>query len=75
MRKEAQGILKSLPAPPRPFRYSFQLSEILGEEGDDLIGFSVVEGANYNGIRREERHKIIVTLVWTVMIVDIVDTL
>jgi hypothetical protein len=56
MRKEAKGILKSLPAPPRPLGNSFQLSKILGKEGDDLIGLSVVEGANHNGICREERH-------------------
>jgi len=57
MRKEAKGILKSLPAPSRPFGYSFQLSKIRGKEGEDLIGLTIVERANHNGICRKERHK------------------
>jgi hypothetical protein len=56
MRKEAQGVLKPLPAPPRSFRNSLQLPKILSEEGDDLIRFSVVQRTNHNGIGREERH-------------------
>jgi hypothetical protein len=58
MRKEAKGILKSLPAPSRPFGYSFQLSKIRGKEGEDLIGLTIVERANHNGICRKERHKL-----------------
>jgi hypothetical protein len=57
MRKEAQGILKTFPAPPRSFRNSFQFTEVLGEEGDNLIGLSVVQGTNHNGIGRKKRHK------------------
>jgi hypothetical protein len=57
MRKQAKRILKSLFASPRSLRNPFQLSKISGEESDDLIGFSVVEGADDNGVRREERHK------------------
>ena len=57
MRKETEGILKSLPAPPRPLCNPFQLTKIFGEESDDLIGLTVVERANHNGIRFEERHK------------------
>ena len=75
MRKEAKGILKSLPAPSRPFGYSFQLSKIRGKEGEDLIGLTIVERANHNGICRKERHKLTVTTVWIVMIVEIVNTL
>ena len=58
MRKKAKGILKSLPAPSRPFGYSFQLSKIRGKEGEDLIGLTIVERANHNGICRKERHKL-----------------
>ena len=57
MGKEAQRILKSLFASPRPLRNPFQLSKILGEESDDLIGLTVVEGADDNGICCEERYK------------------
>lgn len=57
MRKEAQGVLKSFPAPPRPLRNSLQFSKILSEKGDNLIGFSVVQRTDHNGICREERHK------------------
>lgn len=57
MRKEAKGVLKSLPAPPRPLGYSLQLSKILGEEGDDFIRLTVVEGTSDDGIGREERHR------------------
>src|SRR4030042_255304 len=57
MREEAKGVLKSLPAPPRPLCYSVQLSKFPGEEGDDFIGLTIVEGANHNGIGREKRHK------------------
>ncbi len=56
MRKEAERILKSLPAPPRPLCNPLELAKISGEECDDLIGFTVVERANHNGIRFEERH-------------------
>jgi hypothetical protein len=57
MRKEAKGVLKSLPAPPRSLSNPFQLSKILGEEGNDLIGLPIVERANHNGMGREEWHK------------------
>jgi hypothetical protein len=57
MRKETQGILKSLPAPPCSLSNRFQLSEILGEEGNDLIRLSIVERTNHNGMGREEWHK------------------
>lgn len=57
MRKEAKGVLKSPPAPPRPLGNSLELSKILGKEGDDLIGLTVVEGADDNGMGREERHQ------------------
>jgi hypothetical protein len=56
MRKKAKGILKSLPAPPRPLGNSFQLSKILGEKGNDLIRLAVVCGSNHNGICLKERH-------------------
>ena len=57
MGKEAKGILKSLLAPPRPLCNSLQFTKIFGEESDDLIGLTVVERANHDGIRFEERHK------------------
>ena len=57
MRKEAEGILKSFPAPPRPLCNPLQLAKIFGEESDDLIGLTVVERSNHNGIRFEERHR------------------
>jgi len=57
MRKEAKGVLKPFPAPPRPLCNSFQLSKILAKEGKDLIGLTIVEGADHNGIRCKERHK------------------
>ncbi len=56
MRKETEGILKSLPAPPRPFGNPFQLTKIFSEESDDLVGLTVIERANHNGIRFEEGH-------------------
>ncbi len=73
MRKKAKGILKPLPAPPRPFGNPFQLSKILGEEGDDLVGLTVVCGSDDNGVCFEERHEEIVPIVWIVQIVNIVN--
>ena len=73
MRKEAQGILKSFLAPPRPLCNPLQLAKIFGKEGDDLVGLAVVEGADYNGIRREEGHELTVTAIWIVTIVQVVN--
>ena len=58
MRKEAKGVLKSFPAPPRSLSNPFQLTEIFGEESHDLIGLSIVQRANHNGMGREEWHKV-----------------
>ena len=57
MGKEAEGILKSLPASSRSFCNPFDLSKIFGEEGDDLIRFPVIGGTDDDGFGCEEWHK------------------
>ena len=56
MRKKTKGILKPLPASPRPLSNGFQLSEITREKSDDFVGFAVVCGSNDNRVCLKERH-------------------
>ena len=44
MGKEIEGILKPFLASPCPFCNPFELSEIFGEEGDDLVRLPVIDG-------------------------------